>query len=130
MMLESENQPPSEIVVLLADEEETRRLNRKFRGVGALTDVLSFQAGPGPEVSPRVLLGDIAICLPIAEKQAKYHLTPLHTELAALAVHGGLHLLGYDDATAEGRAEMNAKMVASVRAAGLEPAEGWASIPY
>lgn len=126
-MLESEDQPPSEIAVALVIEDEMRQLNASFRNVDAATDVLSFPAGEGPELSKRKYLGDIAICEPIAREQAQINDTPMITELACLAVHGGLHLLGYDDDSEAGLREMNEKMNKAVRAAGLIPVEEWES---
>ncbi|MCH8274538.1 MAG: rRNA maturation RNase YbeY [Armatimonadetes bacterium] len=128
-MLETEDQPPSEISVLITDDKEMRHLNRDFRGADEPTDVLSFPAAKGPDPSTRIYLGDIAVCLPIAERQARSRGTPLHTELACLAVHAGLHLLGYDHKSKSGFDEMNLKMNAAVRAAGLSPHEAWASLP-
>jgi probable rRNA maturation factor len=126
-MLDSEDHPPSEISVLLADSQEMREMNLRHRFLDEPTDVLSFPAGPGPEMLPRTMLGDIAICLPVAEAQAAQRGTPLETELACLAVHGGLHLLGYDDDTEPQRDEMIAKMNAIICAIGLLPAENWHS---
>ena len=126
-MLDSEDQPPSEIAVLLTDEKEIQRLNLQFRKVNSATDVLSFAAGQGPEKNKLHALGDIAICLPIAEKQAANHSLPLETELSYLAVHGGLHLLGYGHETKVERFEMLAKMNNVIRSLGLEPMKGWSS---
>jgi probable rRNA maturation factor len=125
-MLESEDQPPSEVSVLITDRAEIRSLNALYRGVDEATDVLSFSTSPNSENA----IGDVAICLEIARAQAEHRGTTLETELACLAVHGGLHLLGYDDSDESGRREMIEKMDAAVRAAGLSPAEDWASLPH
>lgn len=129
-MLESEHQPPSEIVVLLTDHDTIAKLNKRFRKVNQPTDVLSFPAGSGPELEGMTELGDIAICLPIAEQQAQQNDHDLETELACLAVHGGLHLLGYNDATEEGRREMIDKMLTITQSIGLNPSKDWTSLAH
>ena len=126
-MLESEDQPPSAIEVLVAGEDEIRKLNTQFRGVVSATDVLSFPHGDGPSPEGRVL-GEIAVCLPVAEKQAAMRGVSLESELACLAVHGGLHLLGYDDATNAGRDEMVDKMNRVVASCGFDTRDNWESI--
>ncbi len=120
-MLESEDQPPSTVEVLITGADEIRRLNSEFRGINRVTDVLSFPDGDGS-------LGEVAVCLPIAEEQAAERGISLESELACLAVHGGLHLLGYDDKTDESRREMIDKMNAIVSAVGLDTHDEWESI--
>jgi probable rRNA maturation factor len=76
--------------VLLTDDAEMRTLNRRFRGKDAPTDVLSFPLGePGH-------LGDVAISLETAARQAAALGHPLATEVAILLAHGILHLCGYE----------------------------------
>jgi len=72
-------------------------LNHKFRNKIRPTDVLSFPTAmiPQPKTLPR-FLGDIIICWPVCERQAKHLGTPSLAEAQRLAVHGALHLLGYD----------------------------------
>jgi len=129
-MLEAEDHPPSHITVVFADRAEVRRLNRLFRGESRATDVLSFPAGEGPEQEEREHLGDIVICLPIAEEQAKAHGTSVETECACLAVHGGLHLLGYSHETQKKYDAMMRRTLDAVRAAGLRPSPSWESLPH
>lgn len=129
-MLEAESQPPSEISILLTDREGIRSLNRQYRGVDAATDVLSFPVAPHADGSPTRAIGDIAICLEIATQQAEAHETDVETEIACLAVHGGLHLLGYDDSSDAGRDDMNRRMLDVIRSVGLSPKDGWASEPH
>jgi rRNA maturation RNase YbeY len=129
-MLESEDQPPAEISVLIEAAEEIRRLNREFRGIDSHTDVLSFPVSTAPEVTSHRVLGDVAISLDAAIEGANERSTDLETELACLAVHGALHLIGYDDDTDKSRALMIAKMNEAVRAAGMKPVEEWASLPH
>jgi probable rRNA maturation factor len=78
------------LAVELVDAERIRELNREHRGLDAPTDVLAFPLdGAGPTVGPREL-GDVAIC-------------PKHcSDLIEAAVHGTLHLCGYDHETDSG----------------------------
>ncbi|MEO7453827.1 MAG: rRNA maturation RNase YbeY [Fimbriimonadales bacterium] len=125
-LLEAEDQPPSTVEILLTDEDEIRTLNREFRGIDAVTDVLSFPSGDGPEDVR--LLGEIAVCVQVAEEQALARRVTLESELACLAVHGALHLLGYEDETEAGRREMIDKMDAVVTSCGHAVADDWGSI--
>lgn len=96
-----------EVSVLLTDDAAIAALNAQYRGKDGPTDVLSFSQdaefhAPG---APR-LLGDIVISLDTAARQAANQGHTLDAEVCWLAIHGTLHLLGYDDATAEGFTEM------------------------
>ena len=86
------------VTLELTTPETIRLLNRDFRNVDAATDVLTFPAWEGEAVlsPPDGYLGDIAVCLQRAEEQAVRYGHSLSRELAFLAVHGTLHLLGYD----------------------------------
>jgi probable rRNA maturation factor len=112
------------VCVLLTDDEEMRHLNRHYRNVDDSTDVLSFPAGEFPGAP----LGDIAISVPYAERQAKARGVSLQQELAYLAIHGGLHLLGFDDETEPDRADMVDRMNEAATEAGLKPDREWASL--
>jgi probable rRNA maturation factor len=78
------------VTIALVSDAAMRRLNGTFRGVHHSTDVLSF-----PSDTPGVL-GDIAIARGVAARQAKRLGHAEATELKTLALHGLLHLLGYD----------------------------------
>ena len=98
------------VVIALVGDATMRRLNREYRGVDYATDVLSFRvheraargAGrrgarrPPPDASSLQPLGDIAIALGVARRQARDHGHSVGTELRILGLHGILHLLGYD----------------------------------
>lgn len=93
----------TEVNVVMVDSQYIRELNFIYRGIDQSTDVLSFamretaDAEPDYEVmEPDNMLGDIVICLDIAQAQAEEYGHPLDRELAYLTVHGMLHLLGYD----------------------------------
>ncbi len=100
-----------DITISVVDDAAIHAMNREYRGVDRPTDVLSFPAAEGgafPAI-PDAFLGDIAISLPRAEAQAEEYGHPLLRELSFLAVHGTLHLLGYDHMTDEDRARMFAR---------------------
>lgn len=79
----------------LVDDEEIRRLNRAFRGVGRRTDVLAFPTEIAE--APSGLVGQIVISLDTARRQSRRLGVPLALELQLLVTHGILHLIGYDD---------------------------------
>jgi probable rRNA maturation factor len=83
-----------EISVLLTDDAGIRELNRRWRGVDKATNVLSF-----PAAKPGALLGDIAVAYETVAREAANEHKPLLHHLAHLAVHGFLHLMGYDHQT-------------------------------
>jgi|SRR5688572_2793722 probable rRNA maturation factor len=85
------------VTIALVPDARIRALNRQFRRKDHPTDVLSFPAGePG-------LLGDIVIALGVARRQAAEAGHAFGTELRVLALHGLLHLLGYDHEHDEGQ---------------------------
>ncbi len=97
--------------VALVSDAVMRRLNRRHAHVDRPTDVLSFvpdaaDPAPPPPRAPAARrdrhLGDIAIALGVAGRQARAAGHPLDTELRILALHGLLHLLGYDHARDDG----------------------------
>jgi probable rRNA maturation factor len=108
--LRHENAPDGELTVVLADADRARALNRQFAGEEHATDVLSFPDWTNGDEGLRYF-GDVVIAVPVAEAQANAAGHDLSDEMALLAVHGVLHLLGHDHA---GRAE-RAKMEAAQR---------------
>jgi probable rRNA maturation factor len=88
-----------ELSVMLVDDAAMRALNRRWRGKDKPTNVLSFPSGGAPcggGVSP---LGDIVIAFETAAREALAGELPLSHHVAHLAVHGFLHLVGYDHET-------------------------------
>jgi probable rRNA maturation factor len=85
------------LTIAVTTDARVRALNRRFRGVSKPTDVLSFPADEPGE------LGDIVIARGVAARQARELGHPLATELKVLALHGLLHLLGYDHEQDRGR---------------------------
>lgn len=88
-----------EVSVVLTDDEAIRQLNRDWRRIDKPTNVLSFPAATPAHGAPEPLLGDIVIAYEtVARESAEEHKPFLH-HLAHLAVHGFLHLMGYDHQT-------------------------------
>lgn len=105
-----------DVSVAVVSDRRMRALNRQFRGKDAATDVLSFPATHMPGVSS--FLGDIVIAAGVAARQAREAGHPVSTELRVLALHGLLHLLGYDHDTDGGkmaRAEARLRKKAGLR---------------
>lgn len=116
-MLEGINDRSVEISIAMVDDDTIRRLNAQYRKKDTPTDVLSFPMEQDiriPGISR--LLGDVVISMDTAARQAKAGGRSLDEELCHLVIHGVLHLLGYDDATAEAYTEMVEKGEAVWRA--------------
>jgi len=92
---------PSEIGVLLCDDATIRSLNRHFRGKDAATDVLSFPAN-FPQPNGPSYLGDVAISVETAARQAADAGIGLERELGQLLLHALIHLAGHDHESDEG----------------------------
>lgn len=90
--------------ITVVSQNEIRRLNNEFRGVDKVTDVLSFPLFEKDEIKGEEMLdnsitsdiGDIVICRVRAKQQAKEYGHSILREFCFLALHGLLHLLGYD----------------------------------
>ena len=95
----------AELSVLFVTEDHIRQLNARFANEDHPTDVLAFPMME--EEDGALLLGDVVVCPKIAEQNAARLGHGLSTELAALVVHGTLHLLGYDHQGAEDKAKMD-----------------------
>ena len=72
---------------------EGRRLNREYRGRDYATNVLTFVYDDADE---RQLAGDLVLCLPVLEREARAQQKPLRAHCAHLVIHGALHLSGHD----------------------------------
>lgn len=117
--LRREGVSAAELTIAVTDDEAVRTLNRQYRNVDAPTDVLSFASrDAGTEVEDGFVLppemaqamsaylGDIVIAYPYAARQAARFDNSVEAELRLLAVHGTLHLLGYDHDSPEAEAAM------------------------
>jgi probable rRNA maturation factor len=97
------NAGDAELAVMLTDDAGIRTLNRNWRGIDKPTNVLSFPAlqptgSGGPDDAPR-MLGDIAIAYETTRREADDEQKPFDHHLSHLAIHGFLHLIGYDHET-------------------------------
>jgi probable rRNA maturation factor len=101
-----------EVAIALVPDARVRALNRQYRRKDSATDVLSFRvesaallsdASRGPKTPSPRFLGDIVIAKGVAARQARQQGHSLATELRILALHGLLHLLGYDHEMDSGR---------------------------
>jgi len=114
-----------DVAVALVSDAHIRRLNRTYRRKDVATDVLSFAAGAAPAHGAparplRRHLGDVVIATGVARRQARAHGHPYATELRVLALHGLLHLLGYnhdapDDGGRMARAEARLRRKGGLR---------------
>lgn len=88
------------VSLLICGDKRIQDLNRDHRGKDMVTDVLSFPAADGLRKNKKlqgpVFLGDLAICLPQARRQAREFKIDLWDEFIHLFFHGLLHLMGYD----------------------------------
>ena len=123
--LERHGVAPGEVSVLVTSDEEMRRINREFRKVDASTDVLSF---PAP-ASATGHVGDVAISIDFARRQAKMRNVPIEDEVAMLAIHAGLHLAGFDDRSAAQRKRTVAAMNEIAVECGIAADAAWSSLP-
>jgi probable rRNA maturation factor len=112
---------PMRISLVIADDETVHGLNRDYRGLDEITDVLAFPLWesrdneaqgsdgfvlPSEETTP---VGEIVVSYPQAARQARDGKKLLRAEMALLIVHGVLHLLGYDHADAQQESHMWAR---------------------
>jgi probable rRNA maturation factor len=100
----------NELAIVLTDDSAIRLLNRDWRGIDAATNVLSFAAKKAGGKRFGAHLGDIVLAYETVAREARSEGTPFAHHVAHLAVHGFLHLVGYDhgreaDATAMERTE-------------------------
>lgn len=89
--------------IIFVDDKKIHELNREYRNIDRITDVISFAFEDNMNIHNDDIrvLGDIYICVPQAIRQAELYKHDLNRELSFLAVHGLLHLLGYDHMTKE-----------------------------
>ena len=113
--------PEAELSILLVDEPTMAAYHEKYLGLPGPTDVMSFPMDemrpPHPDEEPPIgLLGDIVLCPTVTAAQAAENNRTPAGEADYLLVHGILHLLGYDHAESEEKAEMfglNDKLIAA-----------------
>ena len=86
----------AQISLVVVDETEGRALNRDYRGKDYATNVLSFALNEGDTVAGMPLFGDLVFCAPVVAREAAEQGKSLDAHYAHLAVHGMLHLQGFD----------------------------------
>ena len=96
----------AEVSVSVVDGEQIKELNRDFRNIDRVTDVLSFPIGDKNPETGEIVLGDIVLCAEKVISQAQEFGHTRKRELAFLTCHSMLHLLGYDHIEEDDRIEM------------------------
>lgn len=106
--LSHENVKNAIFSIVFVGDEEIHEINKKYRQVDRITDVISFAFEDNENImyNDIRMLGDIYICIPQMKRQAKDFGHSEKRELSFLAVHGLLHLLGYDHMTEEEKKNM------------------------
>src|SRR4029077_19132830 len=111
----------AELAVMLTDDAGIRTLNNNWRGIDKPTNVLSFPAlqpsGPSGSADAPRMLGDTAIAYETTRREADDEQKPFDHHLSHLAVHGFLHLIGYDhekDEEAEAMESLEAEILAQL----------------
>lgn len=94
---------PDSVAICLVSERRIREFNQRFRGRDRATDVLSFPGGGERDPDGHLHLGDILIAPGVARRQAREAGHSLARETRLLALHGYLHLLGYDHESDQGQ---------------------------
>ncbi len=119
-------QPGMALTLVIADDEAVRQLNAQYRGVDAPTDILSFPAEPLPESirqemreDEALYLGDLIVAYPYTLGHAEEAGHTMIDELALLAIHGTLHLLGFDHDNARHQEVMWAAQAEALAAMGV-----------
>ena len=114
----------AEVSLMFTDDETIHEMNREYRGIDRPTDVLSFALEEGEEEEiyggpEENLLGDIIISVETATRQAEEYGHSVEREMAFLALHGMLHLLGYAHMEEAERQEMRAQEEAILASLGI-----------
>lgn len=96
--LKHENVKNAYFSIIFVDSKEIKRINKEYRGLDKVTDVISFAFEDNETLvyNKIRILGDIYICIPRMIEQAESYGHSIKRELSFLTVHGLLHLLGYD----------------------------------
>ena len=117
----------SYISIIISNEEYIKKANSEYRNIDQVTDVLSFPMFEADEISKakknKEALGDIIICIPRVEEQAKEYGHSFEREFAYMLVHGFYHLMGYDHMKDEDKQKMRAKEENILKNVGFERVE-------
>jgi len=110
----------AELSIRIVDEDESTELNQQYRSKQGPTNVLSFPADLPEFIQESLqlpLLGDLVICAPVVESEARQQNKPSKAHWAHMLIHGSLHLIGYDhidDKDAEKMEQLETKILASL----------------
>lgn len=113
-----EGQGSQHLTIRIVDHEESAALNSRYRSRHGPTNVLSFPVEL-PEVVDLPLLGDIVICAPLVEAEAKEQGKAVQAHWAHLVIHGILHLLGMDHQSDNDAREMESREITLLERLGL-----------
>jgi probable rRNA maturation factor len=108
-----------EMALALVGNRKMAELHQQFMGIAGPTDVLTFESEHDARGRPTA--GEVAVCVPYARRQAQRHRTGLRNELLLYALHGMLHLCGYDDRTARDFSRMHRREDQILTALGIGP---------
>ena len=111
--------PEAEVSLLLGDDARIREINHQWRHLDKPTNVLSFPAVPPAGLARAPLLGDIAIAFETVAREAEEEAKTFRDHFAHMALHGFLHLLGYDHETDEEADEMEAMEIRTLAQLGI-----------
>ena len=92
--LNSEGIKSCDILIIFSNRKLLQELKNKFFNINHTTDVIAFRLNEYKEID---IEGEIYICLPIAKENAEYFNESYENEITRLIIHGGLHLIGYED---------------------------------
>lgn len=109
-----------EFNIIFVSKDEIQRINREFRKIDKVTDVISFALCDDEDIIQTNELGDIFICLDRAFEQASEYGHSITREVAFLAVHGYLHLCGFDHMTEDEEKVMFQKQDDILNQAGIK----------
>ncbi len=101
--LQSEGITSCDISIVFGNKKLLQDLKSRFFNINRTTDVIAFRLN---EYEEDYIEGEIYICLSVAKENAEYFDEPYDKEIARLIIHGGLHLIGYDDDSENNRQEM------------------------
>ncbi len=120
-----------EVSVVLASDTYVKKLNRKYRGKNAPTNVLSFPSFTGTPLEPGpILLGDVILAFETTRREAAGEEKSLYAHANHLVVHGVLHLLGYDHLVERDARKMERLERLTLRALGIaDPYAGTLPVP-
>ncbi len=109
----------SELLIRLSGKDEIQQLNNRYRGKDKPTNVLSFPSDIPKEIDESIL-GDVVICTAVVQDEAKAQHKTFENHLIHMAIHGVLHLLGYDHIKGSEANEMEALEIKILAGLGID----------